>query len=344
MWQSLLEQNRIPDALIRQGIRYYSHQHLRRLAQGGVEAQQERLIETLASLRAAPLAVATEKANEQHYELPPAFFEQVLGPHLKYSCGYWKNPYVTLAQSEADMLALTCQRAGIKDHAQILELGCGWGSLTVYMAQKYPHSHITAVSNSRPQRLHIEKRLAALGLSNVEIITADINHFEPQGTFDHIVSVEMFEHLRNYQMLFERLHRWLTPGGLLFIHVFAHRQFAYLFEVEHERDWMAKYFFTGGTMPSKDLFLHFCAPLRLQQQWVVDGRHYQQTSEAWLRNMDQHRNSIEAIFADTYGPEAVTRWWAYWRVFFLSCAELFGHAEGQEWFVTHHLFEKPATA
>jgi cyclopropane-fatty-acyl-phospholipid synthase len=342
MWQSLLEQNRIPDALIRQGIRYYNRQHLKRLAQGGAEAQQARLMEVVATLRTAPLAVATEKANEQHYELPPAFFEYVLGPHLKYSCGYWKNPHVTLAQSESDMLAITCHRAAIQDHTQILELGCGWGSLTIYMAQKYPHSQITAVSNSRPQRLHIEKRVAALGLSNVKIITADINNFAPEEHFDHIVSVEMFEHMRNYQTLFSRLFQWLKPGGHLFTHVFAHRQFAYLFEVEHERDWMAKYFFTGGTMPSKDLFLYFCSPLRLKEQWVVDGRHYQRTSEAWLANMDNHRTEIEALFAETYGPEAITRWWAYWRVFFLSCAELFGHADGQEWYVTHCLFEKTA--
>lgn len=343
MWyQQLLEANQIPDPLLRLGIRYYNSMHLRRLAQGGPEAQKARFQTFLNQLKTFPLAAVPEKANEQHYEVPAAFYQKVLGPHLKYSCGYWPSGDESLAQSEEKMLALTCERAQLGEQQQILELGCGWGSLSLYMAEHFPTSQITSVSNSHSQRAYIEAQAQRRGLTNLRVITADINQFEPDRRFERIVSVEMFEHLRNYPELFHRLERWLLPGGLLFVHIFGHRSFAYLFEVEHERDWMARYFFSGGTMPSKDLFLHVCGSLLARNLWVVNGQHYQKTCEAWLAQMDAQESEIRPILAETYGAEQTTRWWVYWRIFMLACAELFGHKQGQEWQVYHYLFEKPA--
>lgn len=342
MWyQQLLEANQIPDPLLRLGIRYYNSMHLRRLAQGGPEAQKVRFQAFLKQLETFPLAAVPEKANEQHYEVPAAFYQKVLGPHLKYSCGYWPSGQETLAQSEEKMLALTCERAQLGDQQQILELGCGWGSLSLYMAEHFPTCQITAVSNSHSQRAYIEAQAQNRGLGNLRVITADMNQFEPDQCFERIVSVEMFEHMRNYPELFRRLERWLLPGGLLFVHIFGHRRFAYLFEVEHERDWMARYFFSGGTMPSKDLFLHVCGPLLARNLWEVNGQHYQKTCEAWLAQMDAQETDIRPILAETYGAEQTTRWWVYWRIFMLACAELFGHKQGQEWQVYHYLFEKP---
>ncbi|PIQ25178.1 SAM-dependent methyltransferase [bacterium (Candidatus Blackallbacteria) CG17_big_fil_post_rev_8_21_14_2_50_48_46] len=340
MWyQNLLKQNRIPDSLIRTGIRFYNRQHLRRLNQPGKETLRKNLLQRLESF---PVAAVPEKANEQHYEVPAAFFEKVLGPHLKYSCGFWPTGQETLAEAEAKMLALSCERAQLSNGQAILELGCGWGSLSLYMAEQYPQSQITAVSNSHSQRQFIEARAQARGLENLNIITADINDFAPEQKFDRIVSVEMFEHLRNYPEIFKRMNTWLYPNAKVFIHIFGHREHLYLFEVEHPRDWMAKYFFSGGTMPSQDLLLNCCDPLEPIQFWVVNGQHYQKTSEAWLARMDQHKQDLLPLFAETYGKENTTRWWAYWRIFFMACAELFGHSQGQEWQVYHYLFEKRA--
>lgn len=347
MWyQNLLEANQIPDPLLRWGIRYYNSMHLRRLAKGGAEAHKKRFQAFLKQLEKAPLAALPEKANEQHYEVPAAFYQKVLGPHLKYSCGYWPSGKESLAESEAKMLALTCERAQLEQlrpGQEILELGCGWGSLSLYMAEHFPENPITAVSNSHSQRAYIETQAQSRGLTNLRVITADINDFEPEQGFARIVSVEMFEHLRNYPELFRRLERWLLPGALLFVHIFGHRTHAYLFEVEHERDWMARYFFSGGTMPSRDLLLHVCEPLIARNLWVVNGQHYQKTCEAWLAQMDAQEAVIRPILAATYGAEQTTRWWVYWRVFMLACAELFGHRAGQEWQVYHYLFEKPGS-
>jgi cyclopropane-fatty-acyl-phospholipid synthase len=341
MWyQSLLESNRIPDFLIRAGIRYYNKHHLRRLAQGGVEQSSARKMALLETLKTSPLAAVPDKANQQHYEVPALFYQMVLGPQLKYSCGYWPTGQESLAESEQKMLALTCERARLSNGQSILELGCGWGSLSLYMAEHFPESQITAVSNSHSQRQYIESQMQLRGLNNLKIITADINVFEAPECYDRIVSVEMFEHLRNYPELFRRLSDWLNPGALLFVHIFGHREYAYLFEVEHERDWMARYFFSGGTMPSRDLFLHCSGSLEARNLWVVNGQHYQKTCEAWLAQMDSQAKSIRPILAETYGAQEVTRWWVYWRIFFLACAELFGHAQGQEWQVYHYLFEK----
>jgi cyclopropane-fatty-acyl-phospholipid synthase len=340
----LLERGLLPDFLIRVGIRRLLRERLQEEDRGGPEAQQQHLMKLIARLRQSPIAINTADANQQHYELPCGFFERVLGPHLKYSSCYYRHPDETLDEAESNMLALTAERARLEDGDRILELGCGWGSLSLWMAQHYPRSAITAVSNSRTQKRFIDARAAERGLTNLEVITCDANQLTfPETTrFDRVVSVEMFEHMRNYETLMSRIAGWLAPRGTLFVHIFTHRGYAYPFEVRDESDWMAKFFFTGGIMPSDDLLLYFQSDLRIVDHWQVDGRHYSRTSEQWLENMDRHRAEIEPILAETYGEAEVRRWWVYWRVFFMSCAELWGYANGREWMVSHYLFSRPA--
>lgn len=339
----LLERNLLPDVVVRWGIRRLLTSRLAEEDQGNPEAQQQHLMKLITRLQTSPIAINTLDANLQHYELPSGFFELVLGKHLKYSSCYYRNSSDTLDEAEAHMLALSAERARLQDGDRILELGCGWGSLSLWMAQHYPNSAITVVSNSRTQKSFIDARAAERGLKNLAVVTCDVNQLSfPAGThFDRVVSVEMFEHMRNYQVLMRRIAGWLKPGGTLFVHIFTHRCYAYPFEIRDESDWMAKYFFTGGIMPSDDLLLYFQDNLRLADHWQVDGRHYQQTSEHWLQNMDRHRTEIETMLAATYGADQVRRWWVYWRVFFMSCAELWGYAKGREWLVSHYLFSKP---
>ncbi len=338
----LLERDLLPDFLVRFGIRRLLKARLREENQGSAEAQQQHLMKLIARLKKSPVAINTGDANQQHYELPNAFFEHVLGARLKYSSGYYRHPGESLDTAEANMLELTAQRARLQDGDRILELGCGWGSLSLWMAERFPHSQITVVSNSRTQKRFIDGRAAASGVKNLEVITSDMNHLTfPEGTrFDRVVSVEMFEHMRNYETLMQRISSWLKADGTLFVHIFTHKTYAYPFEVRDATDWMAKYFFTGGIMPSDDLLLYFQKDLTLQDHWQVDGRHYSQTSEHWLQNMDEHRAAIEPLFAQTYGEQNVRRWWVYWRVFFMSCAELWSYAQGREWLVSHYLFTK----
>jgi cyclopropane-fatty-acyl-phospholipid synthase len=339
----LLERGLLPDFLVRFGIRRLLKARLIEEDCGDPEAQQQHLMKLISRLRHSPIAINTGEANLQHYELPPPFFELVLGRHLKYSSGYYRNAGETLDEAEANMLALTADRARLQDGDRILELGCGWGSLSLWMAEKYPRSTITAVSNSRTQKRFIDDRARERGLGNLEVVTCDANHLSfPEGTgFDRVVSVEMFEHMRNYEILMRRISGWLKPQGTLFVHIFTHKSYAYPFEVRDESDWMAKYFFTGGIMPSDDLLLYFQSDLRIADHWQVDGRHYSRTSEHWLQNMDRQRAAIEPILAATYGEAELRRWWVYWRVFFMSCAELWGYAKGREWMVSHYLFSKP---
>jgi cyclopropane-fatty-acyl-phospholipid synthase len=338
----LLERDWVPDFLIRRGIRRLLEERLKEEDRGGPEAQQAHLMKLITRLRASPVAINTEDANLQHYEVPSAFFQHVLGPNLKYSSCYYERPDETLGEAEANMLRLTAARAKLVDGDSILELGCGWGSLSLWMAEHFPNSSITVVSNSRTQKRFIDARAALRGFKNLEVITADANHltFDQAARFDRIVSVEMFEHMRNYETLLRRIAGWLKPNGTLFVHIFTHKTYAYPFEVRDESDWMAKYFFSGGIMPSDDLLLYFQKDLTLSQHWQVDGSHYSRTAEHWLANMDAHRSDIEPILAETYGKDQVLRWWVYWRVFFMSCAELWGYAGGREWLVSHYLFEK----
>ena len=342
-WYSpLVESGLLPDWLLRRGIRKICTARLREESAGGPEAQQERRRQLLAQLEASPIAIRTDAANAQHYEVPAAFFEQILGRHMKYSCGYWPRGISTLNASEEAMLTLTTERARIAPGQRILELGCGWGSLTLYLAERFPDCRMTAVSNSRSQKEFIDARARSRGLANVQVVTADMNQFDPGEQFDRIVSVEMFEHMRNYGELFSRIARWMRPGALLFVHVFAHSRFAYPYEVRGPGDWMAQYFFTGGMMPSEDLLPGFRRHVRCIERWRLDGTHYQRTAEAWLARMDAHRAVLLPIVARTYGRENARLWWQRWRLFFMACAELWGYSRGSEWIVCHYLFEPAA--
>ncbi len=338
--ERLLEQDFIPDWLIRIGIRRICAARLHEQQAGGVAQQAMRREQFIAKLKQSPIALHTADANAQHYEVPAEFFQLVLGKRLKYSCGYWLDEARTLDESEETMLELYCQRARLEDGQAVLELGCGWGSLSLYIAERFPLSRVVGVSNSRTQKEFIEARAQALGLKNLEIRTADMNIFEVGAQFDRVVSIEMFEHMRNYEKLLSRVASWMKPDGLLFVHIFTHKKFAYPYEVRDASDWMAKYFFTGGIMPSDDLLAEFQNDVKLLEHWQIDGTHYQKTSEAWLRKMDEQREKILKLFAQTYGDEQKIRWFVRWRLFFMACAELFGYQGGSQWLVSHYLFKK----
>jgi cyclopropane-fatty-acyl-phospholipid synthase len=345
MWyKSILEKNQMPDFLIRWGIRRNCKKRIADETQGDLENQHERFMQFVTGLRKRPIAEDTKAANEQHYEVPTKFFRYVLGKNLKYSSAYWKPSTTTLDQAEDDMLAITVERAGLRDGQKILECGCGWGSLSLYMAKRFPSSQITAVSNSRTQKKFIDKEAAKRGLTNLNVITADMNEFQTEEKFDGIVSVEMFEHMRNYESLLEKLSSFLHPDGHLFVHIFTHRELAYFYEVKDESDWMSKHFFTGGVMPSDHLLLYFADNFKVENHWRVNGTHYARTSEAWLQNMDKHKEQIMPLFEETYGADQALKWWVYWRIFFMSCAELFAFNGGNEWFVSHYRFAKRSTA
>jgi cyclopropane-fatty-acyl-phospholipid synthase len=340
MIDTLLAKGIIPDFIIRRGIRALNRRRLKEISAGHIELAQAKTMALVESLRRSEIAVLTEKANEQHYEVPAEFFALVLGKNRKYSSCYYPTGRESLDTAEDLMLAETAGMARLENGQKILELGCGWGSLSLYMAAKFPRASITGVSNSASQKQYIDSEAKRRGLKNLKIITADVNHFAPKEKFDRVVSVEMFEHMRNYDALFARVRSWLKADGRLFVHIFTHRDYPYLFEDNGPDDWMGRYFFSGGIMPSNHLFSYFAHGFVLEEQRIFKGTHYHLTSEAWLKNMDKNRDRIEQIFAEVYGEANVRRWINYWRVFFLAVSELFRTRGGEEWNVSHYLYKK----
>jgi len=335
----LAESRWLPDTIARQGIRYLCTQRLREEQVDDIEQAGRRYQALLDQLKESRLALATDKANEQHYELPTAFFQAVLGPRLKYSGSFFKD-HATLADAETESLQTYALRAHLTNGLRILELGCGWGSFTLWMAEHFPLSEITAVSNSHSQRAYITQQAEARGLTNLTVITQDVNVLEfDDARFDRVVSVEMFEHVRNYQQLFEKIARWLTADGMLWCHIFCHRFQHYAFEIQRPDDWMSTYFFTGGLMPAFSTFSHFQDHLKLEETWQWSGQHYEKTANAWLANMDLHHVGLAPIFKTTYGADAGI-WWQRWRLFFMACAELFGYEQGRQWIIGHYRFSK----
>ncbi|MES2181501.1 MAG: cyclopropane-fatty-acyl-phospholipid synthase family protein [Pseudomonadota bacterium] len=343
---NLAEKGLMPDSLIRYGIRCLSETRLHEISARNCEMGAKIESDFVADMNTAPIALVPELANAQHYEVPAKFFKLCLGQHRKYSSCFWLPETKNLDEAEANALQLSCEHADLKDGQQILELGCGWGSLTLWMAAHYPSSQITAVSNSNSQREYITATAKERGLTNINIITCDMNTFIPsehtkQKSFDRIVSIEMFEHMRNHQLLYGKVHDWLVPGGKFFMHIFVHRSTPYAFEVQDNDDWMSQFFFSGGMMPSDDLPLRFQQKLKLNKRWRWDGTHYEKTANAWLQNMDAHQDTITPILENTYGIEQASKWRNRWRIFYMACAELFGYKNGQEWWVTHYQFERP---
>lgn len=339
-WNKFLERDMTPDYLIRIGIRELLKEKIKFENSFSPEARKEKLISFIRELKKSPIAISIDKANEQHYEVPTEFFKLVMGDYMKYSCCMWDKDTKTLTQAEKKMLDLTIEKAQIKNGDNVLELGCGWGSLSLYIAGKFPQSNLTVVSNSKTQKEYIDSEAQKRNLKNLEVITCDMNEFYINKKFNRVISVEMFEHMRNYEKLLKKISGFMVKGATLFVHIFTHKEFAYYYDTEDEMDWIAKHFFTGGIMPSDNLLLYFQDDLKIENHWVINGRHYQKTAEAWLFNMKRNKNQVMKILEKTYGKGESKKWWVYWKVFFMACAELWGYNNGNEWLVSHYLFEK----
>jgi len=334
----LAERGLLPDSVIRFGIRKLLRDRLRNESRSTPREQAARLSKFVAECRVGPIAIETPAANKQHYEVPAAFFQKVLGPRLKYSSCLFDQPQrlgpaaaQSLGEAENAMLKLASDRAELRDGQSILELGCGWGSWALWMAERYPNATVTGVSNSRTQKALIDEQAERRGFKNLSIVTCDMNRFDPGRTFDRVVSVEMFEHMRNYQELLRRVRSWLNPAGKLFVHVFCHQTMAYPFETEGDDNWMGRHFFTGGMMPSYDWLSLFADDLVVEDRWAVNGMHYANTLEAWLENLDRQRAQLVSLFS-TDASRQLQRW----RMFLMACAELFAYGGGKEWFVGHY--------
>jgi cyclopropane-fatty-acyl-phospholipid synthase len=339
-YEFLIESGLIPDFLVRAAIRQMLKARLQHEDRGDDEANRAAKLAFVDEMKRSPIALRTDSANAQHYEVPAEFFELVLGPRRKYSSAFFPDKCDSLLLAEVHMLRLTCERAQISDGQEILELGCGWGSLTLYIAEHFPKSRITGVSNSASQREYILATAAIRGHRNLSILTADMNSFDIAQKFDRVVSVEMFEHMRNWELLLAKVSGWLKSEGKMFLHIFTHSRFAYPYEVSGAGDWMAQHFFTGGMMPSDDLPMFFDRDLRVTEHWLCPGTHYQKTAEAWLANMDANRAKLKPLLAKIYGKEDEKKWWSRWRIFFMACGELWGFRGGQEWLVSHYMLEK----
>ncbi|KAK6927251.1 hypothetical protein RJ641_005842 [Dillenia turbinata] len=337
-----LERNLLPDAVIRRLTRLLLAARLRDGYRPSSNLQLSDLLHFAHSLKEMPMAIKTDEPKAQHYEVPTSFFKLVLGKNLKYSCCYFPNKSSTLDDAEREMLELYCERSQLKDGHTVLDVGCGWGSLSLYIAQKHRNCKVTGICNSVTQKAHIDERCRELLLENVEIIVADISTFEMEASYDRVYSIGMFEHMKNYKDLLKKISNWMKKDGLFFIEHFCHKAFAYHFEDENEDDWITRYFFTGGTMPSANLLLYFQDDVSFVNQWLVNGKHYAQTSEEWLKTMDQNLSSVRPIMESTYGKDAAVKWTVYWRTFFIAVAELFGYNNGDEWMVVHFLFKRKA--
>ncbi|GIL50137.1 hypothetical protein Vafri_6265 [Volvox africanus] len=337
------EAGMVPDFILRLGIRYLLSVRVAEVPKDNGK-RLRRILAFVQELKGMEIAVNTDEANEQHYEIPTSYYQLCLGSHLKYSSCLYGKDSDSLEQAEYNMLDMYCSHARLFPGQRVLELGCGWGSFSLFAAARYPASTFVAVSNSATQKAFIDAEARKRGINNLTVITANMVDFEAPGEpFDRVISIEMFEHMKNYQLLLKKVSRWMKTGALLFVHIFVHQSMPYHFEVQSKEDWMSKYFFTGGTMPSLDLLLYFQDDLVIRDQWYVNGRHYSRTLEDWLVRHDRHRNQILGILDGAYqgSKDPAYVWYHRWRIFYIACSELFNYRDGEEWGVGHYLFEKP---
>ena len=339
MIDQLISRGVLPDLVIRKGIQHFIKKRIKEDIGESTRQRDLKRKEFVEQMPHWPIAIKTDDANDQHYRLPTSFFEEVLGKNLKYSCCHWDQA-TNLDESEDEMLEITLDRADIKDGHRILELGCGWGAITLAMARKFPKSKITAISNSPEQRKFILNRAEKENLDNVEVLTQNVAELNLDEQFDRVISIEMFEHMRNYPALLKNISNLLNDGGKLFVHIFVHRDVPYTFDVKDESDWMTKYFFSGGIMPSSHLLFYFQDDLKMENYWAVEGSHYTKTARAWLDNMDHKKDKLMVILRNHYGEADALKWFNYWRVFFMSCEELWRFNKGNEWFIGHYLMTK----